>query len=112
MLKLFFTTLLLLACSNTKQVVEQSFKNTINQPDSLNTAIIVPAETTTQQNQIAIVETPNKILEGDTTLNNDINHSDFDYLLQKYVTETGHVNYKNFKTDQKHLANYINILLK
>src|SRR5690606_28963253 len=38
------------------------------------------------------------------------NHSIFNNLLQKHVSQEGNVDYKGFKTDAKKLNDYINVL--
>jgi len=42
--------------------------------------------------------------------NNVVDHSVWDKLLKKYVSDDGDVNYKDFKTDAEILNNYINYL--
>lgn len=60
---------------------------------------------------------PTKQVEGElisTTANSAINvdHSQWDKLLKKYVNEKGFVNYKGFKDDRQQLEEYLNMLAK
>ena len=52
----------------------------------------------------------NKIQKSSDPKNNFIDHSVWEGLLKKYVSENGNVNYKGFKKDEALLNNYIEYL--
>lgn len=57
-----------------------------------------------------VEEFPIKNLNVYGNENNVVDHSAWDKLLKKYVSDDGDVNYKEFKTDVELLNNYINYL--
>jgi hypothetical protein len=67
--------------------------------------IIIPASQTTN---VTLVNEPKK--ETAKGQNAAPSHADFDALLKKYVTASGKVNYKDFKTEKGALESYIQTL--
>ncbi|MBP1841296.1 DUF547 domain-containing protein [Formosa algae] len=55
----------------------------------------------------AVSEYLNESLEA---WSQSVNHDVWDDLLQKHVSEHGHVNYEGFKTDEDKLQDYLNVL--
>ncbi|MEP1486962.1 MAG: DUF547 domain-containing protein [Algibacter sp.] len=125
-LQFIFILFLITACSGTKHIVEGTPKTTqetkkvndsIIDVIQINTEVIERKQTDSLKIDDVVIEntdvTTNKtpITEHDTTLET-FNHSSWNTLLKKYVSNTGHVNYKGFKTNRNDLLNYITSLSK
>lgn len=126
-LYLFFLFCVIVACSSTKKVVTATEKpiakantETIDTMATQTTEVIkmtdeliVPEDDTNTK----ITETPrvevNKPVEiekDETPKTISFNHSTFNNLLQKHVSEKGNVNYPGFKADYKILKRYFSEL--
>ncbi|MDO5985907.1 DUF547 domain-containing protein [Flavivirga amylovorans] len=105
-----FIIIALLSCSSTKNITENTSKN-IKQikPIKVDTVVVNKEKNNVilEKNNIdpEIKKVPEKIK---STKNFD--HSSWDTLLQKHVSNKGHVDYKAFKTNRNELVNYITYL--
>jgi len=78
-------------------------KKVVNEPISEVVAVEEVAEEI-NKDTIPIIET---ISESENIIAKIINHSEWDNLLQKYVTINGNVNYKGFKNEELKLNSYL-----
>ncbi|WP_298555500.1 DUF547 domain-containing protein [uncultured Algibacter sp.] len=111
-LQLFALFIFISSCCSTKRITESSSDKPKTEvieitKDSITTEI----ETTTE------IEPPKppKIVEVDVVDDytpEAFNHYSWNILLKKYVTNSGNVNYKGFKSNRKELTNYITSLSK
>ncbi len=100
----------LVSCSGTKRITENTSKD-IKQIEPVK----VDEEVVNQERDTVIPEKNNvvkEIKEASEKIKpiKTFNHSSWNNLLQKHVSDEGHVNYKNFKSDRKELTNYITYL--
>lgn len=99
------------SCSGTKRITENTSKSIV-QVEQVKADEIINQEkdVVISENQIAnkeIKEVSDKIESIKT-----FNHSSWNILLQKYVSNKGHVNYKAFKSNRNELVSYITYLGK
>ncbi|MFD2822926.1 DUF547 domain-containing protein [Lacinutrix iliipiscaria] len=116
-LSLLLITFFMSSCCSAKQLTNTS-QNDIAQVTSIkNNAKI--EDTTVTKTIPPFEEDDSKIIIRQETTPQDmiglvnsyvLNHTQWNTLLQKYVSDAGNVNYKGFKTDQKALKNYIKFL--
>ena len=78
-------------------------KKVVNEPISEVVAVEEVAEEI-NRDTIPVIET---ISESENIIAKIINHSEWDNLLQKYVTINGNVNYKGFKNEELKLNSYL-----
>ena len=108
-LQIFFIILLFTACSGTKQIV-------VNTPKVETPKAPQIADSISKETEVPQISTPKtvEIKEDEVTpisRNPEaFDHTSWNNLLLKHVSETGNVNYINFKTDRKVLLNYISSL--
>lgn len=106
-LQLLFIAILISACSGTKRVVEKTPEKTPEIQEEIKDTIIKKIIITEQESPEIIYQETEKEQIKDTILVENFNHSDWNNLLQKYVSENGNVNYKSFKTDRNQLTSYL-----
>lgn len=121
-LQFILALLLVFTCSSTKGVVEYVPKKTVEaqkkiEEDTLAQKIEIEK---TISDDIDKKNTPIEHKENSPETPKEFNqtltkrfietHQLWDELLQKHVSKTGNVNYKNFKTEHKKLLDYINVL--
>ncbi|MDO5978147.1 DUF547 domain-containing protein [Flavivirga spongiicola] len=98
----------LLSCSSTKHVGKNTSKNVKQaEPEKTDEVINLKKDVIiSEEKKIdeAIKEIPKKIESTKT------NHSSWNTLLQKHVSNKGHVDYKAFKSNRNELTNYITYL--
>jgi len=114
-LQLLTLLFLIASCCSTKQVTEPPKQETkqnkiveiIKEKDSIikKTNLIKTVSEVLEVSK----DTISKISEPNTKENTKIlfNHDSWNVLLQKHVSNQGHVNYKDFKKNRKFLLNYI-----
>ena len=111
-LSLILFSLLLTSCSSTKKTVEKPPKETVQTsiPEKSQTPEKKEDNSNTNISEEAIFST--ETFENETTLKTSeaFNHSIFNSLLQKHVSNAGNVNYKNIKAERSILTNYIKSL--
>ncbi|WGD33559.1 DUF547 domain-containing protein [Olleya sp. YS] len=93
--------------SQTVEVKDEN-NNIIAEVDTHEEAKQVLVNNSLKTDTISYVSHPPKPPKQENTLS--INHSRWNTLLQKYVSEQGHVNYQKFKNDKTSLALYIDTL--
>ena len=113
---LLISVMLLCACGSTKKAVETSEKPIVTNKEQ------APKETVTLQPEVIKQGDETKITtvkDTTKTINTSLiksetseafNHNPFNYLLNKHVTNEGHVNYKGFKKDWAKLQLYLTTL--
>ena len=97
------------SCSGTKRVTENTSKS-IMQVEQVKADEIINQEKDTV---ISEKNTANKEItevSGNIKSIKTFNHSSWNSLLQKYVSNKGNVNYKAFKSNRNELVNYITYL--
>jgi len=81
------------------KAVKATPSNTLEVPKETENNLEKPTEEIVIQDSVPVIETSSKI-----------DHSSFDQLLQKYVTNDGHVDYAGLKKERKKLSSYINLI--
>ncbi|MEP3838047.1 MAG: DUF547 domain-containing protein [Algibacter sp.] len=103
--------LFLSACSGTKEIIEKP--NTEPQVAEKSEQVVTKqtAQTKTNSKSTATTKIPEQTEtvkpETPYEVSNTFNHTSWNTLLQKHVSQQGNVNYKGFKTDRKALTGYI-----
>ena len=120
---LLFSTLFLMnsCCGTNKTISDSSFEKTqksesietenviINDSKTINLSDSIPKITETHLvAEVKPEEAKIKIVDAIKTFN----HNSWNDLLQKYVSSRGNVNYKDFKTDETKLDDYLVLLSK
>ena len=106
---ILLTIITLSSCSATKSVPENTSKNRMQVEQVKADEIINQVKDTV----ISEKNTANKEIKevsGNIKSIKTFNHSSWNSLLQKYVSNKGHVNYKAFKSNRNELVNYITYL--
>ncbi|TGV04120.1 DUF547 domain-containing protein [Flavivirga rizhaonensis] len=99
------------SCSGAKRITENMpIKD--KQVDSVKTDEIIHQKTDTITLQKKKTEEEKKEDLEKIKSTKTFNHSTWNTLLQKHVSNKGHVNYKTFKSDRNELVNYITYLGK
>lgn len=106
-LQLIFMSLLMIACSGTKSVIENTPQKTAEIKKIVKDTIIQKTVIVEQEPTIIVDEEITDDPTKESITKDVFNHSDWNHLLKKYVSENGNVNYKDFKTDRIKLSNYI-----
>ena len=114
--KLIILLFLIASCSSTKRISESTSKEvskTEKTTDSISENIAPIKERTPEpivvvKNNKSEIEAPPIKVETTEKFNHHVWHN----LLQKYVSNKGHVNYKGLKNNRKALINYITVLGK
>jgi hypothetical protein len=106
-LQLLFIAILISACSGTKRIVEKTPEKTPEIQEAIKDPIIEKIIVTEQESPEINYQSTEKEQIKDTILVAPFNHSDWNNLLQKYVSKNGNVNYKAFKTDRTQLTSYL-----
>lgn len=107
--------LFIVSCGSSKEIASASKVDPIQIEVKEEIAISTETET------IEITETPLEIINEKPTIETDsvfyiahgnfvVSHDIWDRLLQKHVSDEGHVNYKGFKTDKTEFYSYLNSL--
>jgi len=81
------------------KAVKATPSNTLEVPKETENNLEKPTEEIVIQDSVPVIETSSKI-----------DHSSFDQLLKKYVTNDGHVDYAGLKKERKKLSSYINLI--
>ena len=112
-------TIFISSCSSTKKILQTTPKEITQQnsviveeiqeviEDSINQTLEVVNNKGTILAEVSSHETAEEMLEDAVRNLSKFDHSSFDVLLQKHVTNKGNVDYKNLKTDTKALQSYI-----
>jgi hypothetical protein len=123
-LQFIFILFLITACSGTKGIVEGSPKTT-QETKKVSDSIVDDIKTNKkiiEQKQIDSLKTNVTVIESTDSLETEtpiiehgttfefFNHSSWNTLLKKHVSNSGNVNYKAFKINRKSLLNYIALL--
>lgn len=110
-LQLFLIIILISACSGTQRIAETKSKKSIR--------IIKVKDSIVSQNPVNSLQDSIVLDDGETktedflnevTSDKIFNHSSWNTLLQKHVSNKGLVNYKGFKSSRNELLNYITYL--
>ena len=116
---LFFIAILLTSCGTTKRVVNDDsveeiviVEEVVTEPESdsiVGVKVIYGTKVIVQNDTISEVE---KVIEEeiDDILPETFDHTIWDELLKKHVSEKGNVNYKGFKKDKSNLKSYLALL--
>ena len=114
---LLFLTILICACSSTKQVTESMSKNTIEPLEVVNDSFISKNQDTVKNSKEILKDSLKKNPENESqNFNQDLNKQSnkiqepWNELLQKYVSDNGNVNYSQLKKEHLKLNNYIKFL--
>ncbi|MFT4800565.1 MAG: hypothetical protein ACI93N_000324 [Flavobacteriaceae bacterium] len=102
------------SCDTSKKIVNEPVSEIIVAEELVNenvidsiVAIKIITETEIQNDTISEIKEEVEIILAEA-----INHSDWNILLQKHVSEKGNVNYKGFKKDELKLKSYLTLLSK
>lgn len=108
-----------MSCGSTKKVIKENTKNEAKAIEVIykeQEALPKKQITDTIKNEIPDPPKPPKIIERSESIDDyhseAFNHSSWGKLLEKHVSNQGHVNYKTFKRDRSDLLNYIASLSK
>ncbi len=114
--KLIILLFLIASCSSSKRISETTSKEvskTVKTTDSISENITPIEETTPKPIVVVKINKPDieaPPIKAETT--KKVNHHAWHDLLQKYVSNKGHVNYKGLKNNRNALLNYITVLGK
>ncbi|GAA4949337.1 hypothetical protein GCM10023314_23330 [Algibacter agarivorans] len=114
--KLIILLFLIASCSSSKRISETTSKEvskTVKTTDSISENITPIEETTPKPIVVVKINKPDieaPPIKAETT--EKVNHHAWHDLLQKYVSNKGHVNYKGLKNNRNALLNYITVLGK
>ncbi|GAA3636328.1 DUF547 domain-containing protein [Flavivirga jejuensis] len=98
------TIITLLSCSGAKSTTASPLNKKDQVEAKIDKTTHHKVDTVISINNDAIIKT------RETKPANTFNHTSWDTLLQKYVSNKGNVNYKAFKSNRKALTHYINYL--
>lgn len=114
---LLFLTILICACSSTKQVTESMPKDTIEPLEVVNDSFISKNQDIVKNSKGILKDSLEKNPENESqNFNQDLNkqlnkiQEPWNEFLQKYVSDNGNVNYSELKKEHLKLNNYIKFL--
>lgn len=94
-----------ISCFSAKGLPIKEVKDELPVEDSISESVSVEISEDSEPEDIE------EIAESDDPISNELlDHSAWNYLLQKYVADNGDVEYKGFKTDSQKLNEYVNYL--
>lgn len=107
---LFLLINVIVSCYGSKKAINQESKETIH----IETPVVVETNVdsiyTQEINKEPISSPKVSDIIQDIVIKDGFNHSVFNELLLKHVSNQGKVNYSGFKADRKYLVSYINTL--
>ncbi|MGV6830450.1 MAG: DUF547 domain-containing protein [bacterium] len=111
-----FTGIMLTACSTSKKVIQSEQSNQSKKVEEILPIVEEETTNTNEEEKIEMDEISSSteetseevVSENPDTLNSaSFDHSQFNTLLQEYVSDQGNVNYKGIRNDWQSLRDYI-----
>ena len=109
-LNILFGLFLVTSCCSAKTATQEITEITIEAPSDVVTTEESMKEISSKDSKIVITEEVIGVEMPGLITSSTLNHSSWNLLLQKHVSEEGNVNYKGFKTDRSALNDYIKTL--